>query len=150
MQNTTPVPVPDGDLQRSADGSRIYVFPGFTTTDPGFKTWIPSDHRPWRSPAETIEEAVRAGDLAKVTSLVADASYSPDEYLERALIAAVKEDQLEIGRYLLDHGAVMEKPVLHTMPGRYASMEKSLPFFKLFVERGWDVNSVERGRTALL
>ena len=126
MQNTTPVPVPDGDLQRSADGSRIYVFPGFTTTDPGFKTWIPSDH-PWRSPSEAIEEAVRAGDLAKVTSLVADASYSPDEYLERALIAAVMADELEIGRYLLDHGALMDKPVLHIMPGSYASKEESLP-----------------------
>ncbi|OBT38970.1 hypothetical protein VE00_10818 [Pseudogymnoascus sp. WSF 3629] len=75
-----------------------------------FKTWIPSDHPLWGSPAETIVEAVRAGDLAKVASLVADASYSPADYLERALIAAVRADQLEIRRYLLDHGAEMDKP----------------------------------------
>ncbi|OBT59855.1 hypothetical protein VE03_10631, partial [Pseudogymnoascus sp. 23342-1-I1] len=139
MQNTTPIPVPDGNTGSS----------GFTSTFSGFKTWTPRDDPPWRNPAETIIEAVRAGDLAKVTSLVADESYSPDEYLERALIAAVKEDQLEIGRYLLDHGAMIEKPVLRIRTGSYAVMEKSLPFFKLFVERGWDVNYVELGRTAL-
>ncbi|OBT86429.1 hypothetical protein VE02_05308 [Pseudogymnoascus sp. 03VT05] len=132
MQNTTPVPVPDGDLLIRADGSRIYVYPRFTCTSPDFKTCNPSDHPPRASPVDAILEAVRAGDLAKVTSLVADASYSPDEYLERALIAAVKEDQLEIGRYLLDHGAVMDKPVLRIMPGNYASRNKSLPFMKLF------------------
>lgn len=44
----------------------------------------------------------------------------------------------------------MGKSVLHTMPGRYAPIEKYLPFFELFVECGWDINSVERGRTALL
>ncbi|KFZ24376.1 hypothetical protein V502_01133 [Pseudogymnoascus sp. VKM F-4520 (FW-2644)] len=109
----------------------------------------PSGRTPWGSPAETIVEAVRAGDLAKVASLVADASYSPDDYLEKALITAVEADKLEIGTYLLDHGANMKQPVLHTKPGRYASIEKSLPFFKLFVKYGWDVNTIERGRTAL-
>lgn len=147
MQNTTLIPVPDDDPQIIADGSRSSAF---ITEEPGLKDWRPSGRTPWVNPAATIIGAVRAGDLTKVASLVADESYSPDEYLERALIAAVKEDQLEIGRYLLDHGAIMEKPVLHTMPGRYASIDKSLPFFKLFVERGWDVNSIERGRTALL
>ncbi|OBT66956.1 hypothetical protein VE03_04272 [Pseudogymnoascus sp. 23342-1-I1] len=131
MQNTPPMHVPDNNAQLR------------------FKEWVPSDHTPWVSPAETIECAVRAGDLAKVASLVADKSYSPDKYLERALIVAVRDGQLEIGRYLLDHGANMEKPVLHIMPGSYASMEKSLPFFKLFVERGWDVNSIGHSRTAL-
>jgi hypothetical protein len=140
MQNTTPILVPDGDT----DGSR------FTSTFLGFKTWIPSDHPHQGSPAETIVEAVRVGDLAKVASLVADTSYSPNDYLERALMAAVTADQLEIGRYLLDHGANMEKRVLHIMTGSYAAMNNSLPFLKLFVERGWDVNSVELGRTALL
>jgi hypothetical protein len=144
MQNTTWIPVPDGGLQMSADGSRTSL------QHAGFREWNRSDHPPRGSPVDTILEAVRAGDLAQVTSLVADASYSPDEYLERALITAVTADQLEIGRYLLDHGAVMDKPVLHTMPGNYAAKKKSLPFVKLFVERGWDVNSAERGITALL
>lgn len=147
MQNTTPVPVPDGNLQRTADGSRIYVFERFTTTDPGFKS---CEHPPWGRPAQSIVEAVRAGDLAKVTSLVADPSYSPADYLEIALIAAISAGQLEIGRYLLDHGAVMDKPAPRMIPGMRASSEKSLPFLKLFVERGWDVNFIECDRTALL
>ena len=148
MNNTTPIPVPDDDSQMSADGSGTHGFIS-EQLSPQLEL-LPSGRTPRGSPAETIVEAVRAGDLAKVASLVADASYSPDDYLEKALIAAVKADKLEIGRYLLDHGAIMEKSVLHTKPGRYASIEKSLPFFKLFVERGWDVNTIERGRTALL
>ncbi|OBT78149.1 hypothetical protein VF21_02715 [Pseudogymnoascus sp. 05NY08] len=146
MDNTTPIPVPDGDPQMSADSSRTYAF---VYEHPRPKELLPSGRIPRVNPAKTIVEAVVVGDLAQVSSLVADASYSPDAYLERALIAAVKEDQLEIGRYLLDHGAKMEKPVLHIMPGRYASIENSLPFFKLFVERGWDINYIQHGRTAL-
>lgn len=45
---------------------------------------------------------------------------------------------------------MIEKPVLCIGTGSYAAMEKSLPFLKLFVERGWDVNYIELGRTALL
>lgn len=82
MQNTTPIPVPDGNTGGS----------GFTSTFSGFKTWTPSNGPPWRNLAETIIEALCAGDLAKVASLVADESYSPDEYLERTLIAAVKDN----------------------------------------------------------
>jgi hypothetical protein len=130
MQSTTPIPV-----------------------HPGFKTWSPSDDPPRVNPAETIEEAVRAGDFAKVASLVADASYSPPDYLERALIAAVRAKQLEIGRYLLDHGAKMDKPVkplIHKMPGSYAARNESLPFLKLFIEYGWDINFTDVTGTALL
>lgn len=155
MQNTTttPAPKPDGDIQRDADGKRIYVHETFTTTMSGFKQYNPSDHPPWGSPAETIVEAIDAGDLAKVSSLVADASYSPAGYLEIALITAVKADQLEIGRYLLDHGARMDKPpnpLVRVVPGSYAATFKSLPFLKLFVERGWDFNYLSGSLTALL
>mgnify|MGYP001604258074 CR=1 FL=1 len=74
MQNTTTTPVskPDDDIQFNADGQRIYVYGTFTTTDPGFKAYYPSDHPPWGRPDTTIVEAIRAGDLAKVSSLVAD------------------------------------------------------------------------------
>lgn len=119
----------------------------------GFKEYNPSDHPPWGSPAETIVEAIGAGDLAKVSSLVADASYSPAGYLEIALTAAVRADQLEIGRYLLDHGARMDKPahpLIRVLTGSSAATNTSLPFLKLFVERGWDVNFINVGRTALL
>jgi hypothetical protein len=142
MQNSTPIPVPDSNTGRS----------GFTSTFSGFKTWTPSDDPPRISPAETIECAVRAGDLAKVASLVADATYSPPNYLEAALVTAVMADKLEIGRYLLDHGAKMDRPAnpaIRIVPGSYAASEVSLPFLKLFVEHGWDVNFTFINRTAL-
>lgn len=106
----------------------------------------------WARPAETIVDAVRAGDLAKVASLVADTSYSPPNYLELALTAAVIADKLEIGRYLLDHGAKMDRPAnpaIRILPGSYAAKKKSLPFLKLFIEHGWDVNFTDHNRTAL-
>jgi ankyrin repeat protein len=113
---------------------------------------LPSGRTPWVSPAETIEGAVRASDLAKVASLVADPSYSPPNYLELALNAAVMTDKLEIGRYLLDHGAKMDrpaKPAIRILPGSYAAREQSLPFLKLFIEHGWDVNFTDGDNTAL-
>ncbi|OBT66999.1 hypothetical protein VE03_04244 [Pseudogymnoascus sp. 23342-1-I1] len=149
MQNTTPMPVPNDDSQMSADGTGTFTF---ITEEPSPKEWLPSGRTSWASPAETIVDAVRAGDLAKVASLVADASYSPVNYLELALTAAVIADKLEIGRYLLDHGAKMDrpaKPIIRILPGSYAASEQSLPFLKLFIEHGWDINFTDCNRTAL-
>jgi hypothetical protein len=149
MQNTTPTPVPDDNPQMSADVSKISTF---ITKPPDSQEWRPSNRAPRIRLAETIECAVRAGDLAKVASLVADATYSPPNYLEAALIAAVMADKLEIGRYLLDHGAKMDRPAnpaIRIVPGSYAASEESLPFLKLFVEHGWDVNFTFINRTAL-
>ena len=143
------MPAPNDDPQMSADGSTASTF---ITEEPGPKEWRPSGRTPWVSPAETIECAVRAGDLAKVASLVADASYSPPNYLELALTAAVWADEVEIGRYLLDHGAKMDKPAnppIRILPGSYAASQRSLPFLKLFIEHGWDINFTHHNRTAL-
>lgn len=140
--------MPDDNPQTGADGSTSYVFVSERPGPPGL---LPSGRTP--RPAETIAGAVRAGDLAKVASLVADPSYSPPGYLEIALIEAIEKNRLDIGRYLLDHGAKMDQipsPTSRTIPSNYVAMQKSLPFLKLFVEYGWDVNTKVYGSTALL
>lgn len=149
MQNTTPILVLEDHPQINTDGSRTFAF---VTEHPGPRILIPSPSCRTPSPAETIERAVRAGDLAKVASLVADASYSPPNYLELALLAAVMADKLEIGRYLLDHGAKLDRPAnprIRILLGSYAASQESLPFLKLFIEHGWDVNFTSIQRTAL-
>lgn len=78
-----------------------------------------------------------AGDLSEVRRLaVGDHAPSRRFYLSEGLRSAVMFHQLDVIRYLLGQGAE-----IGSLLTAVAAREKSLPIFKIFAERGWDVNT---------
>lgn len=85
---------------------------------------------------EAIRQASMSGDLKKIISIVNNDHHPDPECLEHGLRGAFWGKQLQIARYLLDKGARIDASVTCA-----ASMNKSLPFFELLVDHGWDVNT---------
>lgn len=88
-----------------------------------------------------LAKAVASGDLERVKVLV-ERPHPTDTatYLTDGLFTAVNQDQPEIGRYLLNCGAVINRDVVAAVVGK-----KELRWFEMLTEREWDVNELVLG-----
>ena len=96
---------------------------------------------------QIFSHACSTGHLESVISLSAG-PHAPSNtyYLNFGLVSAIINQQLEVIRYLLSHGAIIDSSIT-AMAVRAAS----LPVFEIFLSHGWDVNtSFMGGHTALL
>lgn len=95
---------------------------------------------------QVFSHACSTGHLESVISLSAD-PHAPSNtyYLNFGLISAIINQQLEVIRYLLSHGAIIDTSIT-----AMAVKAASLPVFEILLSHGWDVNtSFMGGHTAL-
>lgn len=85
-----------------------------------------------------LASACRSGDVEEVKKLAArnDSGISLAGYLTYGLVATINADQIEVVRYLLDHGADPNDRGVTMM----AANARSLPIFEALLEKGWDIN----------
>lgn len=103
----------------------------------------PSTHRN----LQVFSKACSTGDLESVTILAAG-DHAPNNayYLNFGLVSAIIHKQLDVVRYLLSHGAIIDDSVT-----AMAVKTASLPIFEILLSHGWDVNtSFMGGQTPLL
>lgn len=96
---------------------------------------------------QVFSKACSTGDLESA-ALLAAGDHAPNNayYLNFGLVSAIIHKQLDIVRYLLSHGAVIDDSVT-----AMAVKAASLPVFEILLSHGWDVNtSFLGGQTALL
>ena len=103
----------------------------------------PSTHKE----LQTFSHACSTGHLESVISLSAGLhDPSTTYYLNFGLVSAIIHHQLEIIRYLLSRGAIIDFSIT-----AMAVKAASLPVFEILLSHGWDVNtSFMGGHTALL
>lgn len=100
-----------------------------------------------RESLQKFSKACSTGDMKEVTRLaVGDHSPSNEYFRKEGLISAIVHKQLNIIKYLLDGGAVIDASVT-----AFAAKAASQPIFEILVSHGWDVNSpFMGGHTALV
>ena len=103
------------------------------------------------TPAALLKKACIEGDVDAVREILAADEVtqgqvpriSQDE-LDRCLYEAIHEGHLDILPPLLSHGAKVESSALYA-----ATRRGDKQVFQAFLDHGWDINSLTKGRTAL-
>ncbi|KAH7395386.1 ankyrin repeat-containing domain protein [Phaeosphaeria sp. MPI-PUGE-AT-0046c] len=81
---------------------------------------------------ENVKEEVRLLLHEPVTSQEEE---SHPEWLYESLVEAIRQDHVDMVRYLLDEGVSEDE-----LPGDVAVRAEALKVLELFLERGWDIN----------